>query len=90
MAVYKGREALIVRFVPVEYKVEIRVEKNNYNDTVKLSEVTMTNKELMDFIKGEHKRLEDERAKVPKGKEEAEVIAPAPKTSFFARKQEKK
>jgi len=60
MAYYKGREVSIESHIPVDYKVII-VNKDGTTETVDLAAVTLSKKEIVEFVKGEQKRMEDQK-----------------------------
>jgi len=60
MAYYKGREVSVESHIPVEYQVII-VNKDGSTETVNLAEVTLSKKEIVEFVRGEQKRMEDQK-----------------------------
>jgi len=60
MAYYKGREVSVESHIPVEYKVVI-VNRDGTTETVDLADVTLSKKEIVEFVKGEQKRVEERK-----------------------------
>jgi len=78
MAYFKGREVSVVSHLPVEYKVEIRQKGEDTVETVNLQELTMTKKEVIEFVRGETKRFKDEHEKIKLEKEKHAVDETSP------------
>jgi len=71
MAYYKGREVSVESHIPVEYQVII-VHKDGVQETVNLAELTLSKREIVEFVKGESKRMQNEREKQDRKKEKDE------------------
>jgi len=71
MAYYKGREVSVESHIPVEYKV-IVTHQDGTPETVNLAELTLSKREIVEFVKGESKRMQEEKEKQDRKKEKEE------------------
>jgi len=71
MAYYKGREVSVESHIPVEYQV-IVVHGDGVHETVNLAELILSKREIVEFVKGESKRMQNEKEKQDRKKEKEE------------------
>jgi len=71
MAYYKGREVSVESHIPVEYQV-IVVHADGVHETVNLAELILSKREIVEFVKGESKRMQNEKEKQDRKKEKEE------------------